>query len=128
MSPISNAIKLAAMNVKSQTHKIDGKTYLFKTKLTADEAEKKVAEKKYISLNELYELADTASPGGDQYTVEKTNRVWNKVWGKKLLSVSSAEDQKGFRAYFLARKVYLINIMEIVILFILTIQKKLSLK
>jgi hypothetical protein len=46
MSPISNAIKLAAMNVKSQTHKIDGKTYLFKTKLTAEEAEKRVAEKK----------------------------------------------------------------------------------
>ena len=46
MSPISNAIKLAAMNVKSQSHKIDGKTYLFKTKLTAEEAQKKVAEKK----------------------------------------------------------------------------------
>lgn len=46
MSPISNAIKLAAMNVKSQTHKIDGKTYIFKTKLTADEAQKRVAEKK----------------------------------------------------------------------------------
>jgi len=46
MSPIANAVKLAAMNVKSQTHKIDGKTYLFKTKLTAEEAEKRVAEKK----------------------------------------------------------------------------------
>jgi len=61
---------------------------------------------KGITLEELYELANTSSPGGNHYTVDETNRVWNKVWGKKLLSVSSAEDQKGFRAYFLAKKVY----------------------
>ena len=75
MSPISNAIKLAAMNVKSQTHKIDGKTYLFKTKLTAEEAEKKVAEKK---------AAAAPAPAAPAPAADTTNKViptyLNKFW------------------------------------------------
>jgi len=112
MSAIATAVKLGQMGVKSNVHVIGGKKHIFAKKLTAEEAEQKVAEKKVeqkskgITLKELYELADTSPPGGDQYTVERSKRVWGSVWGKKLLSVSTPEEQESYLAHFLARRIY----------------------
>jgi hypothetical protein len=95
MSPIANAVKLAAMNVKSQTHKIDGKTYLFKTKLTAEEAEKRVAEKKAAApapkaetkkdywLKKLDEISEALTKGkvfkGFQYEDKSKSHTFYRV-------------------------------------------------
>jgi hypothetical protein len=56
-----------------------------------------------FNLQELYEFANVSSPGGNHYTVEETNRIWNTDKGKELMKLC---DPNSFAHHFLMIKIY----------------------
>lgn len=56
-----------------------------------------------FTLEELYDFANVSAPGGNHYTVEKTNAVWNSEKGNKL---SSFVDPNSFYQHFIMIHIY----------------------
>jgi hypothetical protein len=57
-----------------------------------------------FTLEELYNFANVSQPGGNHYTVEESEKVWNTEKGKILLSL--CKDNNSFSQYFLCKKIY----------------------
>jgi hypothetical protein len=56
-----------------------------------------------FTLEELYDFANVSSPGGNHYTIEETNRVWNT---EKGLMLSSFCDPNSFYQHFIMVHIY----------------------
>jgi hypothetical protein len=56
-----------------------------------------------FTLEELYNFANVSSPGGNHYTIDETNRVWNTEKGRKL---SSFIDLNSFYQHFIMVHIY----------------------
>jgi hypothetical protein len=56
-----------------------------------------------FSLQELYDFANVSSPGGNHYTIQETERVWNTEKGRHL---SSLCDPSSFYQHFIMVHIY----------------------
>ena len=56
-----------------------------------------------FTLQDLYEFANVSAPGGNQYTIEETERVWNTEKGRLL---SSFVDPDSFYQHFIMIHIY----------------------
>jgi hypothetical protein len=56
-----------------------------------------------FTLEELYDFANVSAPGGNHYTIDETNRVWNSEKGMKL---SSFVDSNSFYQHFIMVHIY----------------------
>ena len=56
-----------------------------------------------FTLEDLYDFANVSAPGGNHYTIDETNRVWNTEKGRTL---SSFVDSNSFYQHFIMVHIY----------------------